>query len=160
MFRHILHSSRKISIDSHLKIRLQLVLGFAIFQALILYLSQINGRSLPICNQLQKGASFDPSISIQFTPTSAIGIFKDSAMYNISTSNAHLSMCKALKMIRADSLVKSLKPHWVSLTFLTQKNQTKKWKPCIRIRRNKVRFTSVSCKCALDPHITAYEIET
>lgn len=47
-------------------------------------------------------------------------------------SSYHRSTWREEKVLRAASRVKSLKPHCVSLTPLTQKNQTRKWKPYIR----------------------------
>lgn len=134
----------------------QPILGFAILQAPSLYLSDISMRSRPICSQLQMGTIFEPSISCHSTATSVTGSLSASAMYSISTSKAQRSTCRAAKTSRADFRVSNLKPHCVSWTFFTQKNQTRKWKPCINSKRNRERLAfSSSSRWAREPQIIA-----
>lgn len=104
----------------------------------------MRNRSLPICNHDQNGVTFDPSISVQLTETSRIGIRRAWAMYKISTSNAHRSTCIISNSVRAVRLVNNLKPHWVSRTPRTANSQTRKWNPCIRIVRKKLRVATAS----------------
>ena len=78
-----------------------------------------------------------------------INTFSYRCTFNISTSNAHLSMWRVLKRTSAVFLFKSwkkniwklvgkvtqgitLKPHWVSLTVFTAKTHTHAWKPILK----------------------------
>lgn len=136
----------------------------------MVYLNQISPRSFPIWIQLQTGVTFDPSISVQFTQISVIGMFNFCAMYNISTSNAlntflkiqydlsqlstlyHLSTCKLSKQIWAARRVSNLNPHWVSFIPLTANNHTKKWKPYIKMVRKKLLLAmATSSRWAREP---------
>ena len=67
--------------------------------------------------------------------------------------NYHLSTWRFEKVLKAAVLVRSLKPHCVSLIPLTQRNQTRKWKPYIKIVLNKVLLATESfSKDLLEPH--------
>ena len=74
-----------------------------------------------------------PSISCHLTATSPSFMLRHWAIYNNSTSNAHLSMCRLVNSFCAARRLISLKPHCVSLTPRTHRNQTKKWNPFIKI---------------------------
>lgn len=66
----------------------------------------------------------------------------------------HLKTWRFEKVLMAAYLVRSLKPHWVSRIPLTHKNQTRKWKPCIKIVLKSVRFATASgsfSKLLLEP---------
>ena len=92
--------------------------------------------------------------------------------FNISTSKAHLSMCRVLNIFLAvlrlinwkyfsksmtiswsDDL--TLNPHWVSWTVLTAKIQTQAWKPYMRRVLMAVLLAILSfSKWDLDPQTT------
>lgn len=55
----------------------------------------------------------------------------------------HLWTWRFENVFKAAHLVSNLKPHCVSLMPLTHRNQTRKWKPYIRIVRNKVRLKNI-----------------
>lgn len=74
-----------------------------------------------------------PSISCHLTATSPSFMLRHWAIYSNSTSNAHLSMCRLVNSLCAALRLISLKPHCVSLTPRTHRNQTKKWNPFIKI---------------------------
>lgn len=59
-----------------------------------------------------------PSTSLHYTPTSAVATPNRLLKKKSSTSKANLSICKVLNKSWADSLVKSLNPHWVSLLLI------------------------------------------
>lgn len=118
----------------------------------MVYRNHMRNKSRPICNHDQNGVTFDPSISVQLTATSRIGIRNACAMYNNSTSNAHRSTCIISNKIWAVRRVNNLKPHWVSRTPRTANSQTRKWKPCIKIVRKKLRVaTASSSRWAREP---------
>ena len=99
-----------------------------IFQAPSAYRNHNKNKSLNICIDANSGSNFDPSISVHWTATSAIGILSISAIFNNSTSNAHLSIWQDLNNIRAVFLVNNLKPHCVSKMKKKKKILIKKLK--------------------------------
>ena len=72
-------------------------------------------------------------------------ICKDSLMI-LTPIYYHLSTCKFLNNSSAAPRVNNLKPHWVSLMPLTQKNQTTKWKPIMRMVRKKDLWGERKCR--------------
>ena len=88
------------------------------------YIDEIFNTSRPIASQLNTGTIFEPSISTQFIAISFTLTFKYSIMKISSTSNAQPSTCVELNSLMASSLRNNLKPHCVSRTVRTVKNQT------------------------------------
>lgn len=67
------------------------------------------------------------------------GDFAEHGDYGRGLRPHQRSTCSEEKVRSAASRVKSLKPHCVSRMPRTQRNQTRKWKPCIRKLRNSER---------------------
>ena len=64
--------------------------------------------------------SLEPSTSLHCTDISAVWNLNLLHIMKSSISKAHLSKWRVSKSLLADSLVKSLNPHWVSLVWIPQ----------------------------------------
>lgn len=88
-----------------------------VFQSPVKYRNLIMSTSRNIFTDASITFNLDPSTSFHWTGTYPISTLNIVLNTNSSMSNAHLSICKGLNSILADSLVKSLNPHWVSSDF-------------------------------------------
>lgn len=91
-------------------------------------------RSRPICSELMRGVSFEPSISVQLTAISSMGHLKDSAMKRSSTSKALREEERILGFHRISSrLPNSPSLHMHNAEYTPRSRSRHQFEPALRV---------------------------